>query len=242
MRTLKFKSVSSATLTRGKLVDVASDVVEVDALETIAIEAPNTFLRLVYGPTVDIVSQVNGQSIKMHPETNKFFRAAVPAFILTPAASVKSRISRVLNPKMNAKLKEDYLGCFTQFCNSMEASMIPIPKRELEPLGKYTARVTLIVGSVPDPVAEAKGDGNRVAKTVDLALVCTYQGARIRNGREEALMTFVGQVKPRSKGTEKAKGDVVGKYAVDVEAGFASLVQPLKVFSEIESPGGEIRR
>jgi len=79
-----------------------------------------------------------------------------------------------------------------------------------------------------------------VAKTVDLLLACTYEGTRTLNGREEALTTFVGRVKGRSKGTENAKGDVTGKYAVDVAGGFVSLVK-INVTTEMEGPGGEFR-
>jgi len=88
--------------------------------------------------------------------------------------------------------------------------------------------------------SSGKGDKSEVAKTVDLKIHCTYEGKRTRHGRDEAVMTFVGQVKGRSKGTEKARGDVAGKYAVDIEGGFVSLVQ-IHVVTEIELPGGDGR-
>jgi hypothetical protein len=241
-RTVKFKSVGSEVLTSGKISETASDRIEVDALETIAIEDKTIFVRISYGPTAEIVSQVNGRPVKQHAETNKMFRALAPAFIVLPTAAMKSRISRNLNPKLPIQLRLDFLGCFEQFCSSMEAAMVPIPDRELAPLAKYRTNVALLIGGGPK-VGDGggkKGDSTVIAKTVDLDLLCTYEGARKRNGREEALMTFVGQVKPRSKGTERAKGDVTGKYAVDVDGGFVSMVQ-IKVSTEIESPDGDFR-
>ena len=147
-------------------------------------------------------------------------------------------MSRTLNPQLSIQLRADYLDWSGGFCGSMEAVMMPIPSRDLEPLAKYDATVALLVSGGPSiGGGSGKGDRTEVGKTVDLKLRCTYQGQRMRNDREEAVVTFVGQVMGRSKGTEKAMGDVTGKYAVDLGGGFVSLVQ-IRVFTEIELPGG----
>ena len=157
-----------------------------------------------------------------------------------PTGGLKSRVSRNLNPKLSLQLREDFLDCYEQFCSSVETAMVPIPERELEPLGKYGTNVALLISGGPSLTGGGKGDRTEIAKTVDLILNCRYEGTRTRNGREEAVMTFVGKVKGRSKGTERAKGDVTGKYGVDVEGGFVSLVH-IRVATEIEAPGGEFR-
>ena len=114
--------------------------------------------------------------------------------------------------------------------------MLPVPSRDLEPLQTFDTKIALILGS-PNI---GKGSGEVIAKTVDLVLNCTYEGTRVRNKREEALITVLGQVKGRSKGTERAKGDVAGRFAIDVEAGFVSLAQ-IKISTEIEGTGSDFR-
>jgi S1-C subfamily serine protease len=237
-RTVKLKSVSSVTMGSGKISEAATDKIDVSLLEVIDTNDKLPFIRISYGPTVDLASEVNGRPVKTHAETAKMFRALPPSYVVLLDGGLKSRVSRTLNPKLPIQLRADYLDVYEQFCDSMEAAMMPIPSRDLEPLAKYDATVALLVSGGPSISGGAgKGDRTEIAKTVDLKLRCTYQGKRTRNDREEAVVTFVGQVKGRSKGTEKAKGDVTGKYAVDIEGGFVSLVQ-IRVFTEIELPGG----
>jgi hypothetical protein len=240
-RTLKIKSVARVTLGRGKVSEAATDKIDVSLLEVIDTNDKLPFIRISYGHAVDIASEVNSRPVKMHAETTKMFRALPPSYIVLLDGGLKSRVSRNLNPKLPFDLRADYLDCYEQFCGSLEAVMMPIPSRDLEPLAKYDATVALLVSGGPSiSGSSGKGDKTEVAKTVDLKLRCTYEGKRARQGREEAVMTFVGQVKGRSKGTEKARGDVAGKYAVDIEGGFVSLVQ-IHVVTEIELPGGDGR-
>jgi len=237
-RTLTLKSVASVALGRGKVSEAATDKIDVSLLEVIDTNDKLPFIRISYGPTVNLASEVNGQPVKIHAETTKMFRALPPSYIVLLDGGLKSRVSRTLNPKLPIQLRADYLDCYEQFCDSMEAVMMPIPSRDLEPLAEYDATVALLVSGGPSiGGGSGKGDRTEIAKTVDLKLRCTYQGMRTRSDREEAVVTFAGQVKGRSKGTEKAKGDVTGKYAVDIEGGFVSLVQ-IRVFTEIELPGG----
>jgi S1-C subfamily serine protease len=240
-RTVQLKTTTVMSFTRGKVSEAALDKIEADLLEAITPDPKNPNIKISYGPTVTLSSEVNGNPVKMHAETTKMFRALPPQFWVTTNGSLISRVSRNVNPKLPLQLREDFLGCYEQFCSAMEAVMVPIPDRELQPLSKYQATVALLVNGGPSVSGSTgKGDKTEVAKTVDLKLVCTYEGKRTRNGREEALVSFVGQVKGRSKGTEQARGDVTGKYAIDVEGGYVSLVQ-IRVSSEIEGPGGEYR-
>jgi hypothetical protein len=258
-RTVKLKSVSTETFSKGKLSEISADKIDVDLLEVVTVEPTAILLRLSYGPTVKVSSEFQGRAQKMHPETEKMMRALPPSFIVTKEAGLKSRISRNVNPKLDIELREDYASSFSQLCTSLEAAMLPIPARTFEPLEKYTTNVALLVGGAvnkPAPPPPPKGGpapkgapapkgvpapkgGEVVTKTIDLNCECTYEGTRTRNNRTEALFTVVGQVKGRSKGTERAKGDVTGKFGVDLEGGFVSLAQ-IKIFTEIEI-GGDMR-
>jgi hypothetical protein len=111
--------------------------------------------------------------------------------------------------------------------------MLRLPKRKLEPMEKFDTKIALLVGKAP-----AKGEA--ISKTVDMALNCTYVGTRKRNMRSEAVVALTGEIKGRSKGTERAKGHIVGKMGVDVDGGFVSFAQ-LKIITEIESPSGDAR-
>ena len=110
----------------------------------------------------------------------------------------------------------------------------------------FISRDSTALASVPSGVilpnitGANKGDTRVTAKTVDLVLTCTYEGTRVRNGREEAVLRVVGRVQGRSKVTEAAKGDVAGQFGVDVRGGFVSHAQ-LKITTELESRGGEAR-
>jgi hypothetical protein len=238
-RTVRLKSVSSMTFSRGKLSEVDADKIDVDLLEVVEVGPEHVYQKIGYGPTTRIVSEVDGRPVKMHPETHKMLRALPPNFIILPASGgLKSRVSRNVNPKLLIALRKDFLECFTQVCSSLEAVMLPIPNRTLEPQGKFATNIALLLGG-PDISGQQKS-GLVTAKTIDLQLTCTYEGTRTRNEREEAVVTVAGRVKGRSKGTEGAKGDVVGKFSIDLAGGFVSLAQ-LKITTEIEAPGGEFR-
>jgi hypothetical protein len=238
-RTVRLKSVTSMTLSRGKLSQVDADKLEVDLLEVVEVEPQHVYEKIGFGPTTKLVSEVDGRPVKMHPETPKMLRALPPNFIiLTATGGLKSRVSRNVNPKLPIALRQDFAGCFSQLCTSLEAVMLPLPNRGMAPQGKFTTNIALLLGG-PDVSGKQKG-GQTVAKTIDLQLTCTYEGTRTRDEREEAVVTVAGQVKGRSKGTESAKGDVAGKFAVDLAGGFVSLAK-LKITTEIEAPGGDVR-
>ena len=239
-RTVKLKSVSTETFTRGKLSEISADTVEADILEVVTVEPTATLLRLSYGPTVKVSSEFQGRPAKLHPETDKMMRALPPSFIVTPEAGLKSRISRNLNPKLDIQLRGDYTSSFSQLCTALETTMLPIPNKKFEPLEKYKTNVALLVGGSAGKSGPQPKGGETITRTVDLNCECTYEGTRIRNNRSEALFTVVGQVKGRSKGTERAKGDVTGKFGIDVEGGFVSLAQ-IKILTTIEAPGGDMR-
>jgi hypothetical protein len=238
-RTVRLKSVSSMTFTRGKLSEVDADKIDVDLLEVVEVGPEHVYQKIGYGPTTRIASEVDGRPVKMHPETHKMLRAMPPNFIILPASGgLKSRVSRNVNPKLPIALRKDFQGCFTQVCSSLEAVMLPIPNNTLAPQGKFTTNIALLLGG-PDISGQQKS-GTVVSKTIDLQLVCTHEGTRTRNEREEAVVSVVGRVKGRSKGTEGAKGDVSGKFGIDLAGGFVSFGQ-LKITTEIEAPGGEFR-
>src|SRR5262249_51529945 len=159
--------------TQGKLSQVDADKLHVDLLEVVTEEPDHIFMKVFFGPTTKIVSEVDGRPVKLHPETHKMLRALPPAFIIYASGGLKSRVSRNVNPKLPIALRKDFLECFTQFCSSMEAVMLPIPNRTLKPQGKFNTNIALLLGG-PD-ISGAKKVGTVISKTVDLQLTCTYE-------------------------------------------------------------------
>jgi hypothetical protein len=238
-RTVRLKSVTSMTFSRGKLSQVDADKLELDLLEVVKVEPQHVYQKIGYGPTTRIISEMDGRPLKMHPEAHKMLRAMPPDFIILPdSGGLKSRVSRLVNPKLPLALRSDFQSSFTQVCSSLEAVMLPIPNLTLQPQGVFTTKIALLVGG-PDISGKQKA-GTTVSKTIDLMLTCTYEGTRRRNDRDEAVVTVAGRVVGRSKGTERAKGDVSGKFGIDLAGGFVSMGQ-LKIASEIEDPGGQYR-
>jgi hypothetical protein len=234
-RTVRLKSISSETLTRGKFSESSSDTLELDLLEVIYPETNQYLVEVFHGPTTKLASMINDRPFKLHVQTLPMVRALPPTFLIKPDAGFKSRISRNVNPKLPAELRSHFDDFFRQMCTSLEATMLPLPKRQLEPMQSFDAKIALIVGKSPQGVK-----GEVVSKTVDMVLTCSYVGTRVRNKRPEALVTVTGEIKGRSKGTERAKGDIIGKLGIDVDGGFVSYAQ-MKIISEIEAPGGDAR-
>ena len=119
---------------------------------------------------------------------------------------------------------------YTQLCNSLEAMMLPIPNRMLQPKGVFETNIPLIVGVGDSPKP----------KVVDLLLICTYEGTRQRNQRSEALILVAGEIKGRSAETKDFSGYVTGKFGFDTAGGFISLAQ-IKLLTEDEAPGGNVQ-
>jgi len=179
---------------------------EVDLLEKVVInEKGIPYVAISYGPTAKIDSEINSQPIKMHAQTTSMFRAMPPSFHLNPDAGLLNRVSKNINPKVPFDLRRDFLQFFSQMCSSLECTMLPIPNRPLDPQVKWNTNIALLRRQSrrrPQQGPTVRGS----PKTIDLQLVCTYEGTRMRNGREEAMITVVARSRggPRERSGPRA--------------------------------------
>jgi hypothetical protein len=101
-----------------------------------------------------------------------------------------------------------------------------MPNRQVKPMETWQAKVPTIVGKGP------------TQKVLDIELICTYEGLRMADNRNEAVISLVGAIKGRDKKKDReALGQVVGRATLDLDAGYLSGIN-MKLSSEVEFDGG----
>jgi hypothetical protein len=203
----------------------------VDMLESLGPDAQGGLIKVGFGPSLKLDADDNGTAIEISKESKNLLRPLPPNFVIDNTGSLKKRMTRALNPNLPPDLKKEYQGKLAQLGNSIEAAMVPMPNRLVQPLETFAAKVPVLIG--------AASTGKKT-KEADLELTCTYQGTRMRNQREEAIIKVVGQLKGRGTDAKKTTGAVSGKLGFDLTGGFISLAQ-LKIDSKLDL-GGEVRR
>ena len=174
----------------------------------------------------------DGRSVKMDrnfTDALNVVRGWPPTFVIddSNATAGYRKVSINANhPKYKLKdLIEDFNECVN---NPFEATRFKMPNRMVQPQDTFESQSTMMM-SLGGQSAKTKTPQRQI---LDLKIKCTLEGVRVRNGKEEAVISIVGTLEPRkSKG--RTLGDITGKFAFDTSGGFVSWAK-VKLYAAIE--------
>ena len=199
----------------------------------------NATIRTAYGP-VNVGVTINDKAVKFGKDeldAMAVVRGMPPTFVIDDTNATVSFITVSLNQKSPKYYLKDLVQTLNNLVqNPFEATQFKMPNRVVQPQETFESKSTMAMRARGQQAQPPKTKGVPKApppvNIVDLKMNLTLQGVRMRNGREEAILTVVGTLESRKiKG--KSLGDITGKIGFDTAGGFVSSAK-LNIFSESE--------
>lgn len=248
-RTARVDSRLTIVETFGKKEKKTAEHTTVELLERVEPEVANgkksAAIKTAVGKVIVRVD-VDGKDVKFERDeldALAISRGMAPTFLIddtNATAGYRKTSMGPKHPKIHLKtLVELFNGMVN---NPFEATQFKMPNKLVQPQESFTSQSTMMMrigGAAPAP----KGKPPQTATIFDLKMNCTLEGVRVRNGREEAVLTVVGALETRKNVPNKTLGDITGKIGFDIAGGFVSSAK-VKIFAEAEEtiPGfGTIR-
>ncbi|MBI2805716.1 MAG: trypsin-like peptidase domain-containing protein [Planctomycetes bacterium] len=226
-RTITVKNASTFTIYKGKQKGVFGEKLQATMLEDLYPHARGA--RMVTGVgNLNLSAEEDGRPLRVDPEVTARLRVIPPVFVVDGTNKLRERADTNLNPALPFDLREDIKDKYSQMCNALEAVNMPMPNRLVQPNERWPTQIPMLVRTA------------KKAEVVDLDLVCKFEGVRQRKQRQEAVITVTGRVKGRDANAKKVGGDVFGKIAFDLAAGFISEAK-LTIQSELDLLGGAVQ-
>jgi hypothetical protein len=123
--------------------------------------------------------------------------------------------------KVPAESRVLLLSMTDQLLDSVEALVVPLPGRAVEPLETWKAKRSVWIGP-PGLVVPAEAD-----------LQYTYLGRRVRNGKPEASIEIKGTLAKHAKAKSEVTGSASGSAIVDLNTGLV-LTAELTLIVDLE--------
>ncbi|QVL32474.1 trypsin-like peptidase domain-containing protein [Telmatocola sphagniphila] len=225
-RTVQLKATQSLTLTRGKSQYVLSQSSELPILESFSPNPKGALVTLGFGaPRLNI--EEGGRKARPNPEVANLLQRTPPRFVIDDTNKLRERTEVNLNPRLSADLREAVTEYRTQIYNAYEAATFTLPNRKLSARESWPVKVPLLL----------KTGGK--SEVVDLVLNCTLEGVRPVEGSPQAVVTFEGQVKGRTK-KEGLDGQVTGRFGLHLNRGYISFAK-MTIGSEFSAPGSDVQ-
>ncbi|MSU79200.1 MAG: hypothetical protein EXS16_14055 [Gemmataceae bacterium] len=197
-----------------------------DMVELYIPEFSGATLRGAFGNVIARV-EVDGKIDPTAGAGIDLFRMIPPTFSIFPNNKLKPQPNRdvtaTISPPSRSSVERHYSAIFS----SLEAAMIPLPMRVVQPLETFPAQVSYMLRAGKSP------------QFADIDLLCKLEGTRTRNARVEAVVSMTGKMKGRDLSTRDSAGDVTGHFAFDLTGGYLSQVH-MNIASDLESKTGMV--
>ncbi len=216
-----------------ELLEVLQETAVKDGKKTVPIKS-------AYGP-MNIRFNVNGKDLKFDRDDMdalNISRTQPPSFIIDDTNGIVTFFTVSLNPKHPRYLLQDLVRTFNGFAqNPLEATQFKMPNRTVQPQETFPSQSTMAIrkggGGVATPKAKGLPAPPPRPTIYDLKTNCTLEGVRVRNGREEAVISVVGSLEGRDNLKGRSLGNITGKITFDVADGFVSAAK-IKIHQESE--------
>jgi S1-C subfamily serine protease len=229
-RTVKMSSNFTITRQFGKKQFVDSETARAELLEVIlpAVKDGQNMARIrtAYAD-LDIAMQSDGKPLIIpdHQRGLGVVRTMPPVFWVDHTNTTTGYVGVSLNEGNPLReLVDEFNGMMH---NPFEATTFRMPNRVVQPMENFPSKSSMMMrsGGVKKP-----GD-KRQATIVDLMFNCTFEGVRVKGGREEAVITVVGNMQGRLQMAGKVQGQITGKIGFDIAGGFVSFAK-LKIIAD----------
>jgi hypothetical protein len=165
------------------------------------------FLNMGYqSATFDVT--VDGKSMPNAERTQTLVQGL--GFVITQLVADNNgtvRRNNVLTPRLPPAIKQPTLELHEILFAKLDAVNVPLPGRELTPGTSWAA-------ARPLPIVT----GEKADVTV-LEMTYTYQGIRVRDGKQEAVIDLIGKLKGGRGMEQRYGGTAEGRAVYDVESG-----------------------
>jgi len=115
--------------------------------------------------------------------------------------------------------------------NPYEMTCLSLPDKEVQPKETWEAKVPLILstGKTTRQMVVAKGKKKVMVKrgpaeVVDMVLTCTYEGSRVYQGQNQAVITATGFIQGRGPGINAPSGKIAGTFHFLAQKGYLNMV------------------
>ncbi|MBI3410066.1 MAG: trypsin-like peptidase domain-containing protein [Planctomycetes bacterium] len=228
-RTLQLKSSVSTSVLKGNSKKSFAWKTELDMIERVSPDAKGAVARTGIGP-LDVYFELDENKKPVDPEVTRLLKLIPPVFVLDRTNKVIDREDTEVSASVPEQIRKLIRYFYGDICNVYEAGCItmPPPNRALKAGDTWQATMPMIINL-----------GDRV-ETDDLALICTYEGTRTKEGRNEALASLVGRLHGRGVMKNLIDGKVSGKMTFDLSGGFVSHAK-MAIITEADIPESDLR-
>ncbi len=149
-------------------------------------------------------------------EALRIVRTMPPVFLVNDFNATSGYVKN--NMSKTHPLRDIVEDLNTMLHTPFEAATIALPNKVVQPMETFPTKSTMFF----------RDDLGKVT-ILELALSATYEGKRVKNGRDTAVLTIVGDLNRRDK-KGNIEGKISGKVGVDIAGGFLSSVD-LMIYS-----------
>ncbi len=225
-RTVKINdTIRTTTIQLGK--NQFSQELKFDAmlLETVTPGDKGATIGLSIGPNRFTEEDPFGKIRVLELRYSNLIRQLAPNFLVNVTGKVIRRTDPGFGPTLAAEDPEKLLMMYLRVASVFEQTCLYMPNRLVAFRETWPAKVPMIVG---------KSGGNK--QVMDVDLVCTYLGSRLKAGGSEAVIGLSGSVRGRQKSDKEGLGSVTGRVVLDLDSGFISDLS-MRLRTEIDMEG-----
>jgi S1-C subfamily serine protease len=220
-RTLKLQSIFTMNLGKGVGPLALVENTNTQALEQAQTDKVGGKCSLTIGSCTE-TGEFNGKLVPRNPRAQDLMRGKPIAYILKPDGLLFQRVNTHLNQSFSPDVRRDFDELADHIANAYELTCLSVPNREVQPRQTWQARLPVMLGAGPKK------------EIIDVFTTCTYEGSRILEGKQHALITLAGNVRGRNPGVNAVGGKVTGKMHFAIDKGYFS-----RGTVRIESEGGD---
>lgn len=206
-RTLDIRARRRVKVTQGQQNFDLGELTEVAMLELVRPTARGIDVHL-HPSGVRLTRDVAGQPVAALPFGPQVAQRLLYTFLMGADGKLKERGQPGQLKTLNGAVRTEAETMFNSIANCYEATSFAAPQRKVQPAETW---------NVTQPLLLAAAGRTEV---VDMKLVCSYEGRRLKEGAELAYVQISGNLVGR--GQTNAGGRVTGHYLLDLAQGYIS--------------------
>jgi hypothetical protein len=206
-RTVKLNCGLKVKMNGGPVQLLFDDSMQLEALELTQADPRGGQFRLTVGSCTH-TREAGGKAVPLNLQAQQLLRNKYFAFTTDGQGGLVQNDHPTLDRVYPAGLRQGFDNLVGEIANGYELTCLAVPNRLVQPRETWSARVPLVFNA---------GDKKEV---VDLHATCTFEGTRIVQGQNQALISLTGTVRSRQPGKNAVGGKVTGKVHFAIDKGF----------------------
>ena len=172
-------------LVKGSSPLTIAEHLDMDALETAQPGPRGGDFRLIVNGC-KLSSEINGKVVPVNVQAQKLLRGKSLTFITHPTGALSQNSKPTLKATLPLILRQDFDDMINQISNAYEMTCLSVPNRQLQAREPWQTKLPMMLVI----------DGRK--QIVDLHVTCTYEGSRLHEGQNQALIVLAGDRAPQA--------------------------------------------